>query len=281
MPLLPLVLVASIWQASGQDMECQHALRDQEQRQTRTVQDDFTLTVRRKADPSLTTDACVVEVRDPSGRVVFMREGYNTRVHGETGRDVDNDGFPDIIIAHDAGDGRRCCSEHTMLSLRPALHVVGVFANPGFDIDMNRRTVVWDLLPLDALATDWGPTPTIVIASQYRNGRFVEITTEYCPVILAGTARGWASLSEDLWRLEGSNLAASRNETGPPSFAVETTRGSATLVASQMMYCGRDAEARELILRAWPSDAQETIRAAIAGAVAAVRRRYRERSGHS
>ncbi len=270
--LLPIVLVASLWQASSQDMECQHSLRDQ-QRQTRTVQDNFTLTVRRKADPNLTTDACVVEVRDPSGRVVFMREGYNTKVHEETGRDVDNDGIPDIVVGHDAVGGSRCCSVYTILSLRPALHVAGVFSNPWFDTDMYRRTVVWNLLPLDDLATDWGPTPMIVTAEQYQGGRFVEITTEYCPVILAGTARGWASLSEDLWRLEGTNLAASRNETGLPSFEVEKTRGSATLVAAQMMYCGRDEAARELIRRAWPDEAQDTIRAAIAAAVAGVGRR--------
>lgn len=272
MSLRLIVLVASLLQPSGQEMECQHALRGQ-QRQTRTVQDHFTLTVRRKADPNLTTNACVVEVRDPSGRVAFMREGYSTRVHEETGRDVDHDGTPDIIIGHDSGDGSQCCWEYTILSVRPALHVVGVFSNPSFDIDMNRRTVVWDLLPLDDLATDWGPTPTIVTARQYRNAQLVEITPEYCPAILAGTTRGWASLSDDLWRLEGSNLAASRNETGAPSFKVETTRESATLVASQMMYCGQDVQARELIRRAWPTDAQETIRAAIAAAVAKVRRR--------
>ena len=65
---------------------------------TRAAHDGFSVTVRRKADPALTKDACVIEVRDRTGRLVLMREGFNTRLHDDSGRDVDNDGSPDIII---------------------------------------------------------------------------------------------------------------------------------------------------------------------------------------
>jgi hypothetical protein len=229
--------------------------------------------VRRRTDPAATEDACAIEVRAPSGEIVFAREGYNTGLHDDSGRDVDNDGAPDLIIGHDSGGGNRCCWEYTILSLRPAPHVAGAFSNPSFDVDVNRRTVVWSILPFQDLGPDMSQAPTIAIAEQYRDGRFVEITSEYCAVILAGTAKGWASLSDDLWQLEGSRRAASRAETGPPSFEVETTRGSATTVALQMMYCGRDADARELIRQVWPDDEQQKIRASIEAAVSAARRR--------
>lgn len=253
-------------------MECQHAVRGQ-QRQARTVQDGFTVTVFRKADRNLSADACVVEVRDPSSRVVFTGEGYNTGIHDYTGRDVDNDGTPDIIVGHDSQDTGQCCSDYTVVALGPTPHAAGEFSNVWFEADGNRRTLAWHLVPMADLAVDFGPTPMLVVVDQYREGRFVDVTSEYCPTILAGTARGMGSLSDDLWRLEGSNLTASRNETGTPSFEVETTRGSATLVAAQMMYCGRDAQARDLIARAWPDAAQDSIRSTIAAAVAAARRR--------
>jgi hypothetical protein len=118
-----------------------------------------------------------------------------------------------------------------------------------------------------------GPAPTIAIAGQYRDGRFVDLTPEYCPVILVGTSRGWANLSEDLWRLDGTRRATSRAETGPPSYAVETTRASATTVVLQMLYCGREADARELIRQVWPDQQQDGVRASLAAAVAAARRR--------
>jgi hypothetical protein len=267
-----LFVVAALGQPPAPEMLCRYSVHAQ-QRMTRAAQDGFSVTVRRKADAALAKDACVIEVRDRAGRLVFTREGFNTRVHDDSGRDVDNDGSPDLIVGSESRGTNRCCSEYSILSLKPAPHVVGTFSNPTFEIDLNRRMLVWAVLSFDELGTDMGPVPTIAIVGQYQGGRFADLTSEYCPVILAGTARGWANLSEDLWRLDGTRRAASRAETGSPSFAVETTRGSATTVALQMLYCGRDADARELIRQVWPDRQQEAIRASLAAAVAAARRR--------
>jgi hypothetical protein len=244
-----------------------------EQRVTRAAPDGFSVTVRRKADPALAKDACVVEVRDRAKRIVFAREGFNSRLHEDSGRDIDNDGSPDLIVGVEAYRTKLCCSEYSILSLRPAPHVVGTFANPTFRVDQDRRTVVWAALPFDDLASDFGPAPTNTVVGQYRDGRFADLTSENCGWILAGTAPGWASLSEDLWRLDGSRRAASRAETAPPSLAVETTRASATTVVLQMLYCGKDAEARDLIRQVWPDQQQEAVRASLTAAVAAARRR--------
>jgi hypothetical protein len=271
--LAPILLLLLLGQTPAQEMQCRYSLKDQEQRATRAVQDGFTVTIRRKADPAAIKDACVVEVRDRSGQVVFAREGSNTRLHPDGERDVDNDGEADIIIGYDAGGGNRCCSSYSILSLKPTVRVVGEFANPSFESDVNRHTVVWTLVPFEKLAPYMSQAPTIAIAQQYRDGRFVEITSEYCPVILAGTARGWASLADDFWQLEGSRRAQSRAESGAPSFEVETTRGSATTIALQMMYCGRDADARELIRQVWPDGEHEKVRASIESAVASARTR--------
>jgi len=270
--LLPFVLAAALGQPPASEMSCRYSVHAP-QRMTRPVQGGLSVTVRRKADPSLTKDACIIEVRDRSGRLVVMREGFNTKLHEESGRDVDNDGSPDLIIGSDSRGTNWCCSEDTILSLKPAPHVIGTFSNPRFEVDPNRRTLVWAMLSFDDLAADMGPAPTIAIAGQYRDGRFVDLTTEYCPLILAGTSRGWTNLSEDLWQLDGTRRAASHAETGPPSFGVETTRASATTVALQMLYCGRDADARELIRQIWPDGQQEAIRASLAAAAAAARRR--------
>jgi hypothetical protein len=215
----------------------------------------------------------VIEVRDASGQVLFAREGYSTRLHGDSGRDVDNDGAPDLIVGHDSGGGNRCCWEYAILSLRPALHVAGTFTNPSFTADVTRRTVVWSMLPFSDLGPPTAQSPTIAVAEQYRDGRFVEITSEWCPVILAGQGPGLANLSQDLWQLEGSRRAASREEKGPPSFEVESTRVSATTVALQMVYCGQDGDARELIRQVWPEAEQDNVRASVETAVAKAGRR--------
>lgn len=272
LPVHAVALAAALGQQPDAEMICRYSV-SAEQRVTRAAQDGFSMTVRRKADPSLTKDACVVEVRDRSNRVVFTREGFNSRVHEDSGRDVDNDGAPDLIVGVEAHRTKLCCSEYSILSLKPTPHVVGTFSNPTFRVDQNRRTMVWAALPFDDLASDFGPAPTITIVGQYRDGRFADLTSENCSWILAGTAPGWASLSEDLWRLDGSRRAASRAESGPPSLAVETTRASATTVVLQMLYCGQDAEARDLIRQVWPDQQHEAVRTSLTAAVAAARRR--------
>jgi hypothetical protein len=45
------------------------------------------------------------------------------------------------------------------------------------------------------------------------------------------------------------------------------------IVALQMLYCGRDDDARGLIRQVWPDRQQEAIRASLAAAAEAARRR--------
>jgi hypothetical protein len=44
-------------------------------------------------------------------------------------------------------------------------------------------------------------------------------------------------------------------------------------VALQMLYCGRDADARELIRQVWPDQQQEAVRSSLTAAVAAAQKR--------
>lgn len=258
-------------QAPDADLVCRSSIRDREQRATRTVQDGFAVTVWRKAESAEREHACVIEVRDASGQIVLAREGFNTSVHADSGRDVDNDGTADLILGHDSVGGSRCCWAYTVLSLKPTPRVVGAFADAWFEGDAARRTVIWSIRSFEDLGPSMSQPPSIAIARQYRDGRMVDITSEYCGAILAGTAKGLANLSDDLWQLEGSHRAASRAATGPPSFEVETTRVSATTVALQMLYCGQEADARELIRQVWPASDQEKIRMSLAAAVAEAR----------
>ena len=267
-----LALAAALGQQPAAEMICRYSV-SADQRTTRPVQDGFSVTIRRKADSALTNDACVVEVRDAAKRIVFAREGFNTKLHEDSGRDVDNDGAPDLIVGVERHRTKLCCSEYSILSTKPAPRVVGTYSNPSFRVDQNRRTVVWAALPFDDLASDIGPVPTITIVGQYRDGRFADLTSEHCAWILAGTAPGWANLSEDLWQLDGTRRVASRAETGTPSYAVETTRASATTVALQMLYCAKEADTHALIRQVWPDQQQESVRTSLTAAVAAKRAR--------
>ena len=236
------------------------------------MQDGFSVIVRRKADPALTRDACIIEVRDHSGRLVLMREGFNTKLHDESGRDVDNDGSPDLVIGSDSRGTNWCCSEDTVLSLKPAPHVVGTFSNPRFEVDRTDARWCGPCCRSTISQRTWGRRRQSRSPGNIRTAGS-STSRPRLPRDPGRNVPGWTNLSEDLWRLDGSRRAASRAETGPPSVGVETTRGSATVVALQMFYCGRDADARELIRQIWPERQQEPIRASLAAAAEAARRR--------
>ena len=256
-------------------MSCRFSVRA-DQRKTRAVQDGFSVTVRRKADPALTRDACIIEVRDRSGRLVLMREGFNTKLHDDerTRRRQRRIAGPDHRI-------RRARHQLVLLGGHRSVVEAGaacrrhVFEPLRFEADPNRRTLVWAMLSFDDLAADVGPAPTIVIAGQYREGRFVDLTSERCPVILAGTSRG---LDEPV----PGSLAARRLTAGRRRERRQVRRRSEwrpraarrRVVALQMFYCGREADARELIRQVWPERSAGS-RSALrfAAAAAAARRR--------
>ena len=128
LPVQLLAFAAALGQAPGPEPFCRYSV-ESEQKVTRTGPDGFSVTVRRKMDPAITADpkvrpaaaedACVIEVRDRSQRVVFARAGFNARLHEDSGRDVDNDGAPDLIVGVETHRTKLCCSEYSILSLKP------------------------------------------------------------------------------------------------------------------------------------------------------------------
>ena len=155
------------------------------------------------------------------GLLVFTREGFNTKLHDDGTRDVDNDGSPDLVIGSDSRTTNRCCSEYTVLSLTPAPHAVGTFSNPC-------------LRPISAVHACGRPCRSTSSQQTWgrcrrssSSGNFGRTLCRPHGRALPGDPRrnvqGFGNLSQDLWQLEANHRAASRAETGPPSLEVETT----------------------------------------------------------
>src|SRR5262249_19483029 len=114
---------------------------------SRTVRDGIVVTMTRRSGPDAVEDPGLVEGRGRAGAVALSKSGFNTRLHPDSGRDVDNDGSPDLIVGVDEGGGNRCCWEYSVLSLRPAPHVIASFDNAALESDAAGRTVIWNTVP--------------------------------------------------------------------------------------------------------------------------------------
>ena len=130
-----------------------------------------------RGDPEI---ACRVVVRSAQGTIVYRNEGYNTRVHPDSGRDIDNDGHVDLVIGTDTGGGNRCCWSYAVLSLVPSPHVVATLDNPGFTLDDGGRTVIWTTMAFYGFdGATMAESPAVAAAQQFRSGRLTEVTREY------------------------------------------------------------------------------------------------------
>jgi hypothetical protein len=227
----------------------------------------YVLTIAPSANPDLEY-GCRVEVRDNSGRVVFAGEGFNTRLHPESGRDVDGDGHGDLIIGVDSGGGNRCCWEYSVISLYPAARVLAGFDNPAFETDAQGRTVVWTTVALYDLGPSMAASPTLEIAEQFRSGQLVDVTAEYCDAMFAGTVRGYGDLSGDLALVAEPKKTASKEAGRQPSYEIGETRAAAYTIALQLTYCGRSSSAAALIREVWPDSMQAEVTRNVTDAVA-------------
>jgi hypothetical protein len=170
-----------------------------------------------------------VTVRNKAGGTVFTAEGFGTRLHPDSGRDIDNDGKPDAIVGVDTGGGNRCCWEYTILSFSPGPHIVAKLPPVEFDFtsDAAGKTLIRETEAFYDLGNSMADAPTVTIVRQFRSGRLLDVTAEYCRSILSEPADNEMAL------------------------------------VLQNLYCGEFKVASRLIREKWPASEQAVVRSRI------------------
>jgi hypothetical protein len=254
-------LIALFLQGVTPAMSCQYSQADRTAKKT-TIQ-NLTVTIAPSPKPEDVEEACAVDVRDRSGKVVFQSHGFNTELMDTNGRDIDNDGHPDIVVGTDTGGGNRCCWGYAVISTLPRPHVVAKLPPAHFETDDNGKTVIWTTVAFYDLGPSMAESPVVEQAQQFRKGRLEEVTSEYCSGMLANQARGYASMADVFEPLTSVRKRASQQSSGAPSEEVKETRNNAISLALQAVYCGRDEMAAAVIRDVWPAGEQAEMRATI------------------
>ena len=259
--MLVHMLIALVLQGVTPAMRCQQGQADRTAKKT-TVQ-NVTVTIAPSPKPDDVEEACTAEVRDRSGKVVFQSQGFNTELTDTNGRDIDNDGHPDIVVGTDTGGGNRCCWGYAVISPVPRPHLVAKLPPAHFESDDNGTTVIWTTVAFYDLGPSMAESPVVEQAQQFRKGRLEEITSQYCAGMLANQAHGYASMTDVFAQLTTAQKRASQQATSAPSDEVRQTRVAATTLALQAVYCGRDDMAATIIRDVWPAAEQAPVRAMI------------------
>ena len=255
--MLAPVLIAVVLQGVTPAISCQQGQPDRTAKKI-TVQ-NLTVTIAPSPKPDEVEEACTAEVRDRSGKLVFQSQGFNAEFTDTNGRDIDNDGHPDIVVGTDTGGGNRCCWEYVVISPVPRPHVVVKLPPAHFESDDDGKTVIWTTIAFYDLGPSMAESPVVEQAQQFRKGRLEDVTSEYCGGMLANQARGYASMTDVFEQLTTARKRASQQATSAPSDEVRQTRVAATAFALQAVFCGRDDLAATMIRDVWPAGEQAEI----------------------
>ena len=211
---------------------------------------------------------CEVSVRDRSGKTIFEDRGFNIRIDPATGRDIDNDGQPDIVIAVDTAGGTRGNWEYPVISLGPMPRLLLKLPPATFDFQTTPgRALIWTSAVFEGLAQSAADVSTVKTVHEFRPSGFVDVTPDYCKPMLAGELQGPGSLRGQLAILTRQAKIDSRLDAGRPEDR-EDTRLAATNIVLQQIYCGQLDEASRLVLEVWPGSEQSRIRRQIRDAIA-------------
>lgn len=270
--MLGALTVALLLAGAGQDEPACWAERPAEA-ESREVPGGFTVQLGRLEDDARGEFRCFIELRGRQGEAPVRREGFNTRLHPSSGRDLDQDGRADVVLGFDTGGGNRCCWTYAIVSLSPTPHVIAELDAFGVEDDPQGHAVLWTTHAFYGLGPSMAESPTIVQARQFRNGRLEETTREQCDALLSGSLKGVANLAPELERLTPERKRASRAAgTERPTGDIEATRRAAMTVALQLQYCGRAEGASELVDDTWPAGSRARILDVVAHAAAGVAR---------
>ncbi len=238
----------SCWSSAGRPRD----------RAAQQLPNGFRAVVERSADSLEVETGCSVRLFQ-GNRVVWSAQGFGTRIEPESGRDLDGDGVPEAVLSVDVGGGNRCCWSATILRLALPVDSLPLGFDPDLLTGPDGITLIGEWQADYGLGRSMAEAPAVLRVHRLKEGRLVNVTREYCPVLLG--SREEPSLKR--WRFERPPpevLARSRNTSVPVPEDVEQVRAEVVPLALQHMVCGELDSAQALITATWPPLQADSVR---------------------
>jgi len=226
--------------------------------QQKTLWDGYLLTI----GPS-DTGGCEAVVRDAKGKPVLRTVGYSVILDAdETGRDLDGDGKPDLVLNTDTGGGNHCCWGFEVYSLSPTprkLFDVGGSGAVDFQHDAT-GVLIWQRVGGSAAFTSMAARPFAEQLFRVRAGRLVDVTADYAAQLLSDD---WRDFSQAKGELTPEKLARLARDGGVDALDNEAVVSALLSRALQQALC-RKYDAALATLNLWPADSRAAMKAEFA-----------------
>jgi hypothetical protein len=197
---------------------------------------------------------CWGEILDASGKQIYGQNNFGVRLNEMTGKDIDGDGQPEIVIEGYSG-GAHCCWTYGFISLTTPPRVASIRNNHPFALkELKGRPVVYtNDGAFDYFEGPYVASPRADVYLNLQDGKFRDIGTELVPEYDR-------RIAEEKKLLTPEKLQAFLATRSDPDFEVKS---AILTIVIEYLYSGREQEAWEALAEMWPPGDRPRIQAAI------------------
>jgi hypothetical protein len=202
--------------------------------------------------PSEMEALCWAEISDNSGAVLYEMNDFAVGLHDATGKDINGDGKPDVVIEASTG-GARCCLQYAIVSLDPP-RVLAQLHN-AYPIDF-KETGGRILLATQDGAFDFfqgffEPSPRADVFLRFSGNKLEDVSSEF-------RDQYDRQIAKARQRLTQSELDQFRS-AGPSPQKAEVHAAVLTIVV-EYLYSGREPQAWQAFDEMWPATTQQRVK---------------------
>jgi len=193
--------------------------------------------------PSEMEALCFVDVLDTSGHALFELNEFAIGLHDATGKDIDGDSHPDLVI--EATTGGHCCFTYAILSLTPPKILARIRNEYPIDFSEKAGKIVLTTRDgaFDYFQGFYSASPRADVFLRFEGGGLRDASSDFREEYDRQIAEARAKLTQPVL----DRFRASTSVPGPAEIhAVVLT------VVLEYLYSGRDQQAWQALADMWP-----------------------------
>jgi hypothetical protein len=256
--LLPLMLWATLSAAQSADHQVAQAVTDHSSgchglkggEVHKALGNGYALNIR--PAPSEMEALCWAEISDNSGAVLYEVNDFAVGLHDATGKDINGDGKPDVVIEASTG-GARCCLQYAIVSLDPPRVLARLhnaypidFKEIGGRILLSTQDGVFDFFQ-----GFYEPSPRADVFLRFKDNKLEDVRSEFRDEYDRQIAKARQRLTQS--ELDQFRSAGLRPQDAEVHAAVVT-------IVVEYLYSGREQQAWQAFDEMWPPATQQSVK---------------------